>query len=101
MIKSTKPLSMAEATEYAKLGKEGGKETLAFIKKFNKMKPKEAKEMRKKLEELNMIKIDAGNISKIIDVMPEIPEELTKILVGVNLDDEETKKILEVVKEFK
>lgn len=96
MIKSNKPLSMAESTEY--LEKESN--TMIFIKKFNALSTKDAKELRKKLEDLNLIKMNDFNISKIIDLVPEKTEEVNKIFIDVGLDENETKKILDVVKEF-
>lgn len=101
MIKDIRPLSMVEAIEYIKNSKEEGKDILSFIKKFTKLNSKEAKELRKKIEELDLMKISNEYLSKIIDILPENPEELNKIFVGVSLDEEEAKKILEVIKEFK
>jgi DNA-directed RNA polymerase subunit F len=96
MIKSNKPLSMAESTEY--LEKESN--AMIFIKKFSTLSAKDAKEMRKKLEDLKLIKMNDSNISKIIDLVPERAEEVNKIFIDVGLDENETKKILDVVKEF-
>lgn len=101
MIKDIRPLSMVEAIEYIKNSKEEGKDILSFIKKFTKLNSKEAKELRKKIEELDLMKISNEYLIKIIDILPENPEELNKIFVGVSLDEEEAKKILEVIKEFK
>ena len=98
MIKNTELLSMAEAIEY--IHKEDSTEIKGFIKKFTKLKPKEAKELKKKLEELDMMKLRAEQIIKIIDLLPENQEDLNKI-VDISLDENETKKILETVKEFK
>lgn len=101
MIKNSSPLSMAEATDFIKGSKDEGKEMQGFIKKFTKLKAKEGKEMREKLQSLDVIKLDDSYISKIIDVLPENEEELNKIFTGMSLDDEEAKKVLDVVKEFK
>jgi len=92
---------MSEATEYVKGSKDEGKEITGFIKKFTKLKVNKAKEMREKLKALEMVKIDEKDISKIIDILPENNEELNKMFVGISLDEEEAKKVLEVVKEFK
>ena len=97
MIKTNELLSMAEAIEY--LDKDNT-DVKGFIKKFTKLKPKEAKELRKKLGDLDMMKLRAEQIVKIIDLLPENQEDLNKI-VDVSLDEDETKKILETVKEFK
>lgn len=96
MIKNNKPLSMAESTEY--IEKESN--AMIFIKKFNVISIKDAKELRKKLEDLNLIKMNDFHISKIIDLVPEKAEEINKIFIDVGLDENETKKILDVVKEF-
>ncbi len=100
MIKHNEPLSMAEATDHLKGSRDEGKEMLSFIKKFSKLKAKEAKELRIKIRSLDLIKLDDKHISKIIDVLPENSEELNKIFVGIGLDEDETKKILDTVKEF-
>ena len=98
MIKTNELLSMAEAIEY--IAKEDNTDVKGFIKKFTKLKPKEAKELKKKLIELDMMKLRAEQIVKIIDLLPENQEDLNKI-VDISLDENETKKILETVKEFK
>ena len=100
MIKNTTPLSMAESMEYIEKEKKVEKPVAEFIKKFVKITPKEAKELRKKLEALNIIKLNDTNISKIIDILPEKAEEINKIFVDISLDENETKRILDTVKEF-
>jgi DNA-directed RNA polymerase subunit F len=100
MIKDATPLSMAESTEYFK-GKDGGTEISGFVKKFSKLNVKEAKELRKRLKGLDLMKIDEKHTSKIIDVLPENNEELAKVFVGISLDEEESKKVLDLIKEFK
>jgi DNA-directed RNA polymerase subunit F len=97
MIKETNSLSMAESSEYL----EKGTDALVFIKKFTKMKPEKAKELRKKLQDLENIKISDKHISKVIDVLPEKAEEVNKIFSDVGLDEDETRKILEIVKEYR
>jgi DNA-directed RNA polymerase subunit F len=101
MIRNRESLSMSEATEHMKEGKGNATELSGFIKKFSKISVKDSKNLRKKLEGLELIKIDGKDISKIIDLMPENEEELNKIFVGISLDEEEIKKILDLVKEFK
>jgi DNA-directed RNA polymerase subunit F len=101
MIKNTTPLSMAESLEYIEKDKKSEKPITEFIKKFVKINPKEAKELRKKLEELKIIKINDSDISKLIDILPDKAEEVNKVLVEISLDENETKKILDTIKEFK
>lgn len=101
MIISNEPLSMAESLEYVKGDKDVEIEVKEFIKKFVKLKPAEAKGMREKLEALDLLKLKAEYTPKIIDSMPENNEALNKIFTDVSLDEDETKKILDIVKEYK
>lgn len=101
MIQKNEPLTMAEAIEYAKKESETGKEIAGFIKKFVKSKPTEAKELKKKLQRLDLIKLNEKNIVKVVDFLPEDGEEVNKIVVDANLNEDEIKKILETIQEFK
>ena len=97
MIKNNKPLSMAESKEYIEKDSDISK----FFKNFVKFDVKEAKEFRKKLESLNLMKMKELQIVKIIDMSPEDKEDLNKIFIGISLDEDETKKILDTVKSYK
>jgi DNA-directed RNA polymerase subunit F len=99
MIKSNEPLSMVEAAEYIK--KENEPEIIGFIKKFSKLKAKEARELKQEMENLGIIKIKPEYIVKIIELLPESTEEVNKIFADVNLDEDETRKILETIKKYK
>jgi len=99
MIKNNKILSMAECLEYVK-DKEDT-EIVGFIKKFAELDSKQAKEMRKKIEELSLIKIRPAQIAKIIDFMPENIIDLNKIFEDITLDENESNKILDIVKQYK
>jgi len=101
MIRNSSPLSMAESLEYLGSEKDSEKNVKEFIKKFVKLNPKEAKELRKELMDLNLVKMNETNICKLIDILPERPEEVNKIFVDVSLDENETKQILDAIKEFK
>ena len=96
-----KPLSMTEALKYIEGERDSENEFKKFIKKFVKIKLEKIKEMRKKLEELNLLKMKPEHIVKIIDLMPEDAECINKIFNDISLDEDETKKILEIVKEYK
>jgi DNA-directed RNA polymerase subunit F len=100
MIKNTNSLSMAEALEYIKkLDSES--EVAGFIKKFTQITPKEAKEIRKKINELGLLKVREEQISKIIDVLPDDAQDLNKIFIDISLDEDETNKILDTIKQYK
>ena len=101
MIKNSESLSMAEAIELAKNDGENESEIIGFIKKFNKLKAKEAVELKQELMGLGNIKIKSDYAVKIIDLLPETSEELNKIFVDVSLDEDETKKILDTIKKYK
>ena len=93
MIEHKDSLSISEASEYIK-----NKEIKAFAKDFTKIKGNKANELRKNLQELNIIKLNQKHISKIIDFLPTDKEDLNKVLMDINLDENETTKILETVK---
>jgi DNA-directed RNA polymerase subunit F len=101
MIKNTTPLNMTETLEYVKKDSDGEVEVKKFIKKFIKLKPEKAKEIRKKLEGLDLMKMKPEHIVKIIDLLPEDSENLNKIFNDVSLNEDETKKILETIEEFR
>jgi len=100
MIKNTESLSMAEAVEYVKQD-ETETEIVGFIKKFSKLSVKDAKEMKEKMDELGIIKIKSDYVVKMIDLLPDTAEELNKIFIDVSLDEDETKRILDTIKQFK
>jgi len=101
MIKNSIPLSMAESLEYIEKDKKSENPARDFIKKFVKINAKDAKELRKKLTELKIVKLDDMSISKLIDILPEKTEEVNKIFADISLDENETKKILDTIKELK
>lgn len=101
MIIKNEPLSISEVMGYLKKKKDEESDVAGFIKKFSTLDLKDAQTLKKKLEDLELMKLKIEHIVKIIDFMPEDAEELNKIFIGINLDEDETKKILETVKEFK
>ena len=101
MIKNTIPVSMGEAIAYIDKKVEQGAKTLAFIRKFSEISAKDAQEMRKKLNELDFVKLNDHTVTKVIDLLPESVEEINKIFTDVGLDDNETNKIIDIVKQYK
>jgi len=106
MIKSTKPVSLGEVKEIiAQFPQEEenkkAKALLTYIKKFVKAKPEKIKALKEKLERLDIAKLKPRHIAKIVELMPEDPEDLRKIFVGeeVVLEQDEISSILEKVKE--
>jgi DNA-directed RNA polymerase subunit F len=108
MVKDVEILSLAEVkevlSEYPQSEEnKRAKEVLDYIKKFIKTKPEKAKEMKKALVELNLIKLKPRHISKILDIHPEDAEDVRKIFVGddVTLDQDEITAILDSLKKNK
>lgn len=99
MIKHEEPISMAEAIEYVE--KDSEADIKGFIKKFININAKEAKELKEKLQKNELIKMKPEHIVKIIDILPDNAEDLNKIFSDVSLNEDETKKILDTVKQFK
>lgn len=99
VIKEESPLTLAEVYDLVE-DNEKGEEIKKFLKTFVKTNAKNAKKMKQELTDLDLIKLKEINIIKIIDFMPENSSELNKILIDVSLDEEETNKILDVVKKY-
>jgi DNA-directed RNA polymerase subunit F len=95
-IKHNESLSMAEVSEYV----EKGSDIAKFIKKFVKLSYEKAKELRAELEKLDIMKMKSEQISKVIDFLPENQEDLNKIFIGASLDEDESKRILDAVKQY-
>jgi len=100
MIKKTEILSLPEVVSYLGEDKEKNAELIAFIKNFNTLKLKDAKELKIKLNELGIIKIREEQASKIVDLLPENAEDLGKIFNDMGLNEDEKNKILGTIKEF-
>lgn len=101
MIKNNEPLSMAETSAYVGKASDSETEIVGFIKKFTKLKPKQAIELRKEIESLDFVKVNSKHLSKIIDLIPEDKEDIGKIFVDIGLNEDETNKILEITKKYK
>ncbi len=100
MIVYRKPLSMTESLEYIKDKKDSEADIRKLIKKFVKLNPEEAIKLREKLSSLGLLKLKQEHISKVIDIMPENQESLNKIFTDVVLDEDESKKILDSIREL-
>jgi DNA-directed RNA polymerase subunit F len=101
MIKNSEPISMTEAQKYIDAKSEQGAKALEFIKKFSKLNAKDSEKMKEELTNLENVKLNSANIAKIIEILPETSEEVSKIFTDVHLDEDETKKVIDIVKQFK
>ena len=101
MLKNNEPLSMNEVLEYVEKDKGSDADIVKFIKKFAKLTNKDAKKLKENLASLSSMKIKPEHTAKIIDIMPENQEDLNKIFTEITLDEDESKKILDAIKQFK
>ncbi|MBU1204244.1 MAG: hypothetical protein KKG60_04220 [Nanoarchaeota archaeon] len=74
--------------------------TYEYVTLFGKKKEKEIKELKEKLEALNIPRLKPRQVVKIIDLCPRDLDSLKVILTGENitLKQEDMEKIIEVMK---
>jgi DNA-directed RNA polymerase subunit F len=103
MIIERTPKTLSEVQELLKGVPESDKkeEIKIFLKKFLKAKPEQAKKIKETLEKLDILKLKRENIVKIVDLLPEDASDLNKIFIDTSLNEDETNKILEIVKNNK
>lgn len=104
-----KPLTMAEVKEELERIKKRdtelnyrGKKTEEYLNFFVTMKAKEAKELYKKIEGLQIPRLREIHITKIVDILPAKPEMVKVIFQGqpITISEESAKKIANAVKEY-
>ncbi len=98
MIRAKKPLPMIEVLEYAKV-QEGKDVLLSYLKKFTKISKEKADKIKESLIALNNPKIKEDNIVKILDFLPQDKEDVNKILIEANLNEDEANAVLNIIKE--
>lgn len=103
MILDRTPLNMNEVDDIIKELPDSDKkeEIKLFLKKFLKTKPGQAEKIKEELEKLDLLKIKRENLVKIVDLLPSDASDLNKIFIDVSLNEDETNKILEIVKKSK
>ena len=103
MIHDRIPLPMNEVEDILeKLPETEKKEkTRVFLKKFIIANNSQSKKIKSELEKLDLIKLKEEHIIKIIDIFPQDASDLNKIFTDVSLNEDETNKILEIVKNSK
>lgn len=97
MILDMKPLSMAEVKEFIK-DVEEKKELKDYLKKYSKVSQEKAKEISEAIRGLGNIKIRETDVVKVVDFLPQTPEEVNKIFSEVSLDEKEINDILNITK---
>jgi DNA-directed RNA polymerase subunit F len=79
-----------------------GNKTEEYLNEFATLKPKQAEELYKKIEGINIPRLKDSHINKIIDIMPASVAELKVVMQGYALPvtNENLKKIADCVAEF-
>ena len=100
MILDRTPLNLNEVREILKnLDDSDKKEEMeVYLKKVSKTKPEKVKKIKEDLEKLDLLKMKREHLVKVVDLIPENASDLNKIFTDVSLNEEETNKILDVVK---
>ena len=100
MIIERTPLNMNEVEDILESLPDNPKkeEMNVFLKKFLKTKTEHAKKIKAELEKLDLLKIKQEHIVKIIDLLPSDASDLNKIFIDISLNEDETNKILEIIK---
>lgn len=103
MILDRKPLNLNEVREILKNipDSEKKEQMELYLKKFLKTKPERAKKIKEELESLDILKMKNEHLVKIVDLLPEDASDLNKIFTDVSLSEDETNKILDVIKNTK
>jgi len=103
MILDRTPLNLDELREIVKnLDDSDKKEEIEkYLKKFLKTKSEKAKKIKEELEKLDLLKMKREHLVKIVDLLPEDALDLNKIFTDVGLNEDETNKILEIIKKYK
>jgi len=103
MILDRQPLNLLEVKEILEKIPENEKKTQMelYLKKFLKIKAEKAKKIKEGLGKLDLLKIKNEHVVKIIDLVPEDASDLNKIFTDVSLNEDETNKILDVIKGVK
>jgi DNA-directed RNA polymerase subunit F len=103
MILDRTPINLNEVEEIIKdtPDTEKKQQTEEYLKKFLKTKPEQAKKIKADLDKLDLLKMKREHVIKIVDLLPTDASELNKIFVDISLNEDETNKILEIVKNSK
>lgn len=100
------PITMAELKEDLKAIRKRDEElnfraekTEEYLQQFTVMKKKDAKDLCKKIEELEIPRLKPEHIVKIVDIMPTTADEVKSVLQGytITVSKENLKKIADVI----
>ena len=104
-----KPITMAELKEELKTIKKRdealnfrAEKTEEYLAQFTVLKEKDAKELYKKIEDLQVPRMRPEHIVKLIDILPTNPEEVKLVLQGytITVTKDNLKRIADAIQEF-
>lgn len=99
MIINQKPITLGEAKELV-VETEFNKGLVEYFKDFTKLSKEKSISFREELESLKNHKVKEDKIVKIVDLVPQDSEDLSKIFNDVSLSEEETQSILNISKNY-
>ena len=103
------PLNIVEVKEMLKKIKDRDQElnfraqkTAEYLEAINTIKPKQAKELKEKLEAMEIPRVKEAQIQKIIDIMPRTIEGAKTIFAGLNISvtADNVKKVVTLINEY-
>ncbi len=78
-----------------------GNKTQEYLSTVTKLKTKEAKDLKKKLEDLNVMRLKEKQIVKLINILPQDMDSLKMVLSTDSVaSKEDLKKILDLLKGY-
>ena len=99
MILERMPVTLAEVNSYIKDSDE--KIPLHdYLKAFSNLPLEKAKKLKEEIRALNSHKIKEETIIKIVDMLPQDSEDLSKIFNDVSLSEEESQAIISIIKNY-
>ena len=103
MILDRQPLNLNEVEKILENISDNDKkeEMKLYLKKFLKTKSIRAGKIKEELAKADLLKLKREHIVKIADLIPEDASDLNKIFIDVSLNEDETNKILEIIKNTK
>lgn len=103
------PLNIVEVKEMLKKIKERDTElnfraqkTAEYLEAISTIKPKQARELKEKLEALEIPRVKEAQVQKLIDIMPRTVEGVKTVFSGLNISvtAENVKKVATLIGEY-
>ena len=99
MILNRTPLSLPEVKVHLR-DQEEQKPIAIYLKNFTTLSLDKALKLKDEIRALNNPKIKEEHVVKMVDFIPRTSEDVNKICSEVNLSEEESSKVLDIVKNY-